>query len=182
MCVRERENVRGREFHQISISLGKEDSQLGFIYINYHRVIPRPRDVEVLEFKEVLLSPKTGRSIDLCLPSWLGSTVLGPNNDKSHQLNSSSIVYKVPLFANFFLSVFLSCFTTRIFQALSNLELFYWSFINTLGNSLGRYGNDHFKLHFGFITSFLIFKNLFIIKYSNQAWFVILVYFLFVSY
>ena len=76
VCERERErkrgNVRGREFHQISISLGKEkqsSSQLGFIYINYHRVTPRPRDVEVLEFKAVLLSPKTGRSVDLCLPS-----------------------------------------------------------------------------------------------------------------
>lgn len=157
-------NVRGREFHQYFLG----EREIIFLTIRLHLYKLPQGDTKAkrrwsLEFKEVLLFPKTGRRIDLCLQPWLGSTILRPNNDKSHQqLNSSSIVYKVPLFANFFLSVFLSCFTTHIFQALSNLELFHWSFINTLGSSLGRYGNGNFKLHFGFITSLLI-KKIFLI-------------------
>lgn len=51
--------------------------------------------------------------------TWLH--ILGPNNDKSHQqLNSSSAVYKVALFANCFLSACLLRFGADVSQVFTN--------------------------------------------------------------
>ena len=119
VCVWERERERERMVWGVECHwyfLGERE--IIFLAIRLHLYKLPQGDTKAkrswsLEFKEVLLSPEAGRSIDLCLQPWLGSAILGPNNDKSHQqLNSSSIVYKVPLFASFFLSF---CFFFLIF-------------------------------------------------------------------